>query len=308
MIHTTIRLTRPFTLLPPLLGMLSGSAAALGAGVRVESWSLAAVRIGLGALMAATLNAASNVLNQIHDVALDRVNKPTRPLSSGAFPIPAARFLTAVFYGAAAVMAYFVAPGGSRECFAIVLVTCVLTWAYSAPPLRLRRNGFIANATIALPRGMLLKVAGWSAVAPVFSDLEPWYIGAIFMLFLLGASTTKDFSDMSGDSLHGVRTLPVIFGVERTARGIGPFFSLPWLLLGAGVLIPHPVRSGPLLRAAILPALVLTGILFAHGRLIARLLLRDPASLAGGGNHPAWTQMYLQMMIAQVGVALCYWL
>jgi 4-hydroxybenzoate polyprenyltransferase len=33
--------------------------------------------------MAAVLNAASNALNQIYDLEIDRVNKPLRPLPSG---------------------------------------------------------------------------------------------------------------------------------------------------------------------------------------------------------------------------------
>ncbi len=47
--------------------------------------------------------------------------------------------------------------------------------------------------------------------------VEPWYIGAIFGLFLLGASTTKDFADMEGDRLSGCRTLPIICGVKHAA-------------------------------------------------------------------------------------------
>ena len=52
--------------------------------------------------------------------------------------------------------------------------------------------------TIAIPRGVLLKVAGWSTVKTVMG-VEPWFIGAIFGLFVLGASSTKDFADIEGD-------------------------------------------------------------------------------------------------------------
>ena len=73
----------------------------------------------------------------------------------------------------------------------------ICTYIYSVPPLRTKREGIWANVTIAIPRGVLLKVAGWSSVKTIVG-LEPWYIGAIFGLFLLGASTTKDFADMEG--------------------------------------------------------------------------------------------------------------
>ena len=80
---------------------------------------------------------------------------------------------------------------------------------------------------------MLLKVAGWSCVKTVLG-LEPWYIGAIFGLFLLGASTTKDFADMEGDARGGCRTLPIIYGVRRAAWMISPSFVVPFLLISVG--------------------------------------------------------------------------
>ena len=107
-----------------------------------------------------------------------------------------------------------------------MLVATVITVLYSVPPARTKRLGIWANVTIAIPRGVLLKVAGWSAVKTVVG-VEPWYIGAIFGLFLLGASTTKDFADMEGDARGGCRTLPIIYGVRRAAWMISPSFVVP---------------------------------------------------------------------------------
>ena len=64
--------------------------------------------------------------------------------------------------------------------------------------------------------------------------VEPWFIGAIFMFFLLGAASTKDFSDIEGDRAGGCRTLPIVFGVRRAAWMIAPFFVFPWLLMPVG--------------------------------------------------------------------------
>ncbi len=87
---------------------------------------------------------------------------------------------------------------------------------------------------------MLLKVAGWSCVKTI-CGVEPWFIGAIFGLFLLGASTTKDFADMEGDARGGCRTLPIVYGVRRAAWMISPSFVVPFLLIavrrrGRGIL------------------------------------------------------------------------
>src|SRR6185436_14174791 len=221
------------TLVAPALGFASGSATAAGAAPR-EAWTTNLLLYPvIGLVMAAVLNAASNALNQIYDLEIDRVNKPKRPLPSGRLSLDDAWVFTIVTYAAALVLAWLVAPGGRHECFWIVVAATLMTFLYSAPPFRTKRLGIWANVTIAIPRGVLLKVAGWSAVKTIVGA-EPWFIGTIFGLFLLGASTTKDFADMEGDARGGCRTLPIIYGVRRAAWMISPSFILPFIMIAVG--------------------------------------------------------------------------
>ena len=225
-----LELGRPFTLIAPGLGFLSGAITAIGAYPRDPlSWPVLAPAL-LGAVMAMVFNAGSNALNQIYDLEIDRINKGKRPLPSGRLTIGEAWAYTAVAYGLTLILAWLVAPGGRHECFWIVAAAVVMTYVYSVPPLRTKRFAFWANLTIAIPRGVLLKVAGWSAVKTVVGA-EPWYIGGIFGLFLLGASTTKDFADMEGDRRGGCRTLPIVYGVTRAAWMISPSFVVPFALM-----------------------------------------------------------------------------
>jgi geranylgeranylglycerol-phosphate geranylgeranyltransferase len=315
--------TRPFTLLPPTFGVVSGALTAFGSAHNpdpLRRFSLPVVAtIALGSLCAALLNAASNVFNQIHDLEIDRHNKPQRPLPSGAISLGASWRLALLLYGAALLPTWLVviyprlgvldklrAPLAEHECFFIYLAGMVMTFVYSDPAWgRTKRFGIWANVTIAIPRGCLLKVAGWSMVGSVL-HVEPWYIGLVFLLFLLGATTSKDFSDMAGDAAHGCRTLPIRWGVERAARFGAPFFVLPWLLLPLGCVIPDPAGAGPILTGNPLLLSILGLILAGWGAWTARLILRDPASLASSENHPSWTHMYLMLMCAQVGFALAY--
>src|SRR4029453_3271581 len=153
----------------------------------------------------------------------------------GRMTLRDAWIFTLVSYAVALTLAWLVAPSRRHECFWIVLVAAAITVLYSVPPARTKRLGIWANVTIAIPRGVLLKVAGWSAVKTVIA-VEPWFIGSIFGLFLLGASTTKDFADMEGDARGGCRTLPIIYGVRRAAWMISPSFVLPFLMIAAGAL------------------------------------------------------------------------
>jgi 4-hydroxybenzoate polyprenyltransferase len=293
-----LEFARPFTLFAPALGMASGGATAIGAAPR-ESWSWWLVVYPLvGALMAATLNAASNGLNQIYDFEIDAVNKPGRPLPSGRMTFRQAWVFTLVTFAAAWALAWVVAPGGRHQCFWLVAAATIITTFYSVPPLRTKRLGIWANLTVAIPRGTLLKVAGWSSVKSVMG-LEPWFIGTIFGLFLLGATTTKDFADMKGDARGGCRTLPIQFGVRRAVWMISPAFVVPFLMIPVGAWTGILTGNFWLLQA-------LGVVMTTYGIYVCHLMLRRPEELAVEENHVSWAHMYRMMFVAQVGFALAY--
>jgi 4-hydroxybenzoate polyprenyltransferase len=287
-------LARPFTLIAPALGMFTGSVIALGAWPPVPLTLWVGLKIALGTAMAATLNAASNVLNQVTDLEADAINKPRRPIPSGRVGESEALRLSGWLY----VLAFLLAVPVGPECTLLAGTAATLTVAYSAPPLRWKSVPYLANVVIAIPRGLLLKVAGWSCVRD-FGRLEPWYIGSIFGLFLLGATTTKDFADLRGDAAAGFRTLPVVLGPRRAAWTIAPFLVLPFLLIPYGV--ERRILTGD-------PHILygLTWILCLWGLYVVYLMVRRPDDLARTENHPSWTHMYVMMFVAQIGFALAY--
>lgn len=297
-LRALVDFARPFTLIAPALGFASAAATAIGAFPREPwHWGLLVPPL-IGAIMAAVLNIASNALNQIYDFEIDRINKPKRPLPSGRLSIGEAWVITIVSFAAAFVLAWFVAPGGRHECFWMVVAAAVITTLYSVPPFRTKRLGIWANLTIAVPRGVLLKVAGWSSVKTAMG-FEPWFLGAIFGLFLLGATTTKDFADMDGDRRGGCRTLPIQFGVTRAAWMISPSFVLPFLMIPAGAWLGILTGNFWLLQA-------LGAFMTVYGLYVCYLMLRRPDDLAVEENHVSWAHMYRMMFVAQIGFALAY--
>jgi chlorophyll synthase len=236
-------------------------------------------------------------------VDVDRRNKPDRPVPSGRATVAQAlrmgHLLAAAALAAAAAVGLLRDDGAWGFAFlACVAVGVGATWIYSAPPLRTKRRTLAALVTIAVPRGFLVPVAGWAVLAPP-TTVEPWALGLVPGLFVLGAAATKDFADVEGDRENGCRTLPVVLGPARAARVVAPFLVLPFLLYpalaAAGALGP-PVVSWVALGA----------LLAALGVVAARALLADPARLATERNHPAWRAMYLLMLSNQAGVATVY--
>ncbi len=323
-VNRYVDFARPFTLLPPLLGIISGAVCAWGSAhnpdpTRTLTFSVVATVV-LGSLCASFLNAASNGINQIADLEIDRINKPSRPLVTGAISLRGGWLATIFWYVFAIVPTWLVvvypytsfsekmsAPLSAHECFFIYLAGLIFTLAYSLPSLgRTKRFGIWANITIAIPRGCLLKVAGWAMVAQVLA-VEPWFIGTIFMLFLIGAASTKDFSDIDGDRAGGCHTLPIKYGVRRAARIMAPFFVLPWLLMPLGTVLGDPFHPGLTILTGNANVLSLLGMgLALWGAYTSWLLLRNPDELTSTENHPSWRHMYLMMMTAQVGFGVAY--
>ena len=311
-----VTLARPFTLFPPLLGIISGAVCAWGSAHNPDPArhlnANVILTVALGSLCAAFLNAANNTLNQIYDLEIDRINKPKRPLVTGEVSIRNAWIFTWIMFAIGIIPTWWVvvypyttwrdkfsAPFAAHETFIIYVIALISTFVYSVPAFgRTKAHPFGANITIAIPRGCLLKVAGWTMVARAIYA-EPWFIGAIFMFFLLGAASTKDFSDIEGDRAGGCRTLPIVFGVRRAAWMISPFFIFPWLLTPVGALTGILTGNHT--------ALVILGIALAlWGAYTVWLIVRNPDDLTTTENHPSWRHMYLMMMAAQVGFAVAY--
>jgi 4-hydroxybenzoate polyprenyltransferase len=294
-VRTALALVRPFTMLAPATGVLFASAAASAAtGARYDP-----VLVGLALVSATLANAASNAWNQAYDADLDRVNKPERPIPSGRASVRAALTLghLCALLSLAAGAAH--AATSHRPWFLACVTFGVLsTWVYSAPPLRTKRLTLGALVTIAIPRGFLVPVAGWAVVSAP-NTAEPFALGLVPGLFVLGAAATKDFADVEGDRAHGCRTLPVVLGARRAARIVAPFLVVPFLL--------YPVLSAAGFLSRPLPAWVVAGAALATGGLLtARALVSDPDSLARERNHPAWRGMYLLMLANQAVVAAVY--
>ena len=185
----------------------------------------------LAMLSAMGLGAAGNTANDLWDVAADRVNKPLRPLVSGALSRDAALWIGGVAGGLGLLCAWLAGP----TVFAIGLPALVAMLAYS--PL-LKPRPVLGNVVVAV-LGSLPLVYGAGAVGDWRIGLVPFWLAA---LLHAGREIVKDLEDIPGDLAARRRTIPIAWG--RRAGFVAaavplvvfvPVALAPWLAGGYGV-------------------------------------------------------------------------
>ncbi|RJQ30831.1 MAG: hypothetical protein C4562_07335 [Actinobacteria bacterium] len=290
-----IELMRPFTLIAPAIGIFCTGLIAINTYPSINLSQELLIKLFLASASAAILNGASNTLNQYFDVEIDKINKPNRPLPSNLLSVKGVLLFALGLYFLSLIIAGFV----TWQFFYIVLAAVLFTYSYSGPPFRTKRFVFLSNLTIAFPRGML-PVAGWSVVKNI-NVVEPWAIGLIFFLFLLGAASTKDFADVRGDAKYDIKTLPIKYGFKKSAALIVPFLIFPWLLL--------PIFSYKMILGGNQMLLSVLGLILCFwGFFIGFMLTNNPERLAREQNHPSWKHMYLLMITAYLGITASYFI
>lgn len=289
----------------PILGVISGSLLAAGHHDGDPSIFLnnRLQEIATAILSALFLNGASNCLNQITDLEIDKINKPDRPLPLGLISAQSALIASVLLYVLSILLAFTIRPEETRAPFFIVLSGALLTIIYSVPPFRTKRHGTLANFTIALARGLLLPVCGWSVVSSIATP-EPWIISSAFAVFIFGAATTKDFSDVAGDEKGECQTWVVKYGPDIAARLVRPFLVAPWIFLGFLWVVPTDQPFLPGSNPTI--AIGLSTFLAGYGMWIGDRLQRESGQKTLDENHMSWKHIYLQYQFALLGVPWVY--
>ena len=156
--------------------------------------------------------AASQAVNDWYDRDVDAINEPNRPIPSGRVP---GKWGLGIAIGWSALALFLGSALGIRGVIA-ALVATALSWAYSAPPLRLKRNGWYGNAAVGIAyEGLAWFTGAALLLAPVWPSWRVVALAALYSAGAHGIMTLNDFKSIIGDSRAGVRSLPVQLGAER---------------------------------------------------------------------------------------------
>jgi chlorophyll synthase len=283
-LSSVAELLKPITWFPPMWAFACGVVAS-GQPFR-EQW----VAIFLGLVLAGPLVCASSqAVNDWFDRHVDAINEPHRPIPSGRIPGRWGLYIAVAWTALSLLWAWHLSLWG----FVAAGLGLVLAWAYSAPPLRLKQNGWWGNAACAVSYEGLAWLTG---AAVVLGDVLPEGRSmALAMLFSLGAHgimTLNDFKSIEGDLRMGVGSLPVKLGVQGAARtacllmvlpqlvviGLLLSWNAPWHALAVlGLLLGQGPLMRRFLQAPVERALMLSGFgvpLYVSGMMVSAWALR----------------------------------
>lgn len=203
-------LFKPITWFPPMWAFACGVVAS---GVAMQGkWALALVGIALaGPFVCAT----SQAVNDWYDRHVDAINEPHRPIPSGRMPGQWGLYLALLWTLISLLVATALGPWG----FGAAIVGLLLAWAYSAPPVRLKENGWWGNAACGLSYEGIAWVTGAAVMAGgILPDSRSLLLALLYSVGTHGIMTLNDFKAVEGDRQMGVRSLPVQLGVQNAAR------------------------------------------------------------------------------------------
>lgn len=256
-----LEVLHPITWFPPMWAFACGVVSS-GASI-VDNWLLLLAGVILaGPLLCAT----SQVVNDWYDREVDAINEPNRPIPSGRIPGDWGFKLSIIWTLMSLALALVLGPW----VFGATVVGLILAWAYSAPPLRFKQNGWLGNAAVGFSYESLAWITG--AAVMIGGAMPDWRVLALALLYGLGAHgimTLNDFKAIEGDKQMGVRSLPVQLGVRGAA----------WVACIL-MIVPQLVVVG-LLFAWVQPvhAAAVAGLVMVQITLMARFL-DDPISRA----------------------------
>ena len=277
-----LELLKPVTWFPPVFAFACGAVSS-GASL-ADRWPMALLGLLLAGPMVCGM---SQAVNDWFDRHVDAVNEPHRPIPSGRMPGRWGLWVAIAWTVLSLLVASALGPWG----FAAAVVGIVLAWAYSAPPVRLKRNGWWGN----LACGACYEGLPWITAAAVLSAAAPsgatLAVAALYSLGAHGIMTLNDFKSVEGDRRFGIGSLPVLLGPERAGRVACLFMAIPQVGVAALLL----AWGAPWHAAAV--AVLLAG----QAALMVRLL-RDPRGLAPWYNGTGILLFVSGMMVAATAI------
>ena len=285
-----LQLMKPITWIPLIWGVVCGAASSGNYTSSLENVLKAATCMLLSGPL---LTGYTQTLNDFYDREIDAINEPYRPIPSGAISVPQVVTQIVLLFIAGIAVAFTLDLWAGHEfpnVTVLALFGSFIAFIYSAPPLKLKQNGWLGNyalgaSYIALP---------WWAGHALFGELN-WKIAVLTLIYSLaglGIAIVNDFKSVEGDRQLGLQSLPVMFGINTAA-----WICVVMIDVFQGLIAAYLVTIHENLYAAILVLLIIPQITFQD-----MYFLRDP--LKNDVKYQASAQPFLVLGMLVAGLAL----
>lgn len=275
---TVLELLKPVTWFPPMWAYACG---VVSSGMPIlEAWEMALLGVILSGPIVCAMSQAANDWCDRH---VDAINEPLRPIPSGRMPGRWGLYVALAWTVLSLVVGALLGPWG----FGATLFAIICAWAYSAEPVRLKRNGWIGPGVV----GLCYEGLPWFTGAVVMAGaagarLEVILVAGLYAIGAHGIMTLNDFKAIEGDTRQGLNSLPVLLGPEKAARLACWIMGVPQLIV-LGLLI---------FWGAVWSACVVSVVLLAQIWAMRRML-KDPKGLAPWYNGTG-VLLYVSGMMA----------
>ena len=197
-LNSFIRIIRPINFAITFLSVIVAAAICIDGEYQIY-------KIILAAFSASLTLSAGNIINDIKDIEIDKVNHPERPLITGNITVSQAKTDYGSLIFISLLLSFFINP----PAFVIALSATVLLILYS---YYFKMVPILGNLIVAFLTGLVFIYGGVVVNNPLAA-----IIPAIFAFLInLIREIVKDMQDVEGDLKQGVITFPGKFGFNSS--------------------------------------------------------------------------------------------
>lgn len=285
-----LQLMKPITWIPLIWGVVCGAASS-----GEFSWTLENVLKAAACMLMSgpLLTGYTQTVNDLYDREIDAINEPYRPIPSGAISVPQV-VTQVIFLLAGGVGVAYILDRWAGHDFPIIACLALggsfLAFIYSAPPLKLKQNGWLGNYAL----GASYISLPWWAGHALFGELN-WTIVVLTLFYSLaglGIAVVNDFKSVEGDRQLGLKSLPVMFGIGTAAWICVLMIDIFQLGIAAYLISIHQNLYATILLLLVIPQITFQDMYF----------LRDP--LKNDVKYQASAQPFLVLGMLVAGLAL----
>ncbi|MBI4173868.1 MAG: UbiA family prenyltransferase [Candidatus Aenigmarchaeota archaeon] len=163
-------------------------------------------------------------INALADEEIDRINKPDRPLVTGAIKRRDLQIFTALCFGTSLLGTDLI----GMEIFIPTAALAAIGIAYSVKPIHLKAHGIFNTLSVVFGHSVAVLVGG---LLVGISNMLIYQIIAIQAMIAFLVAFSKDLPDIKGDSKKGIQTLAIQLGERNSVHLLQLLPLLPLLYL-----------------------------------------------------------------------------